>query len=147
MHFFKRGMHLCHFVMKPFKIIINNDVCKSAITLFQERWRPFFYKLWHVNTSMNLHQKQKQESLKVYSLLYYPITFHIVTIYTGQWLHCLLGFPPLYAFPPYLVTITNTHWFIYILFSQLGSAQTDCALFTQLHALTETFECQWLHRQ
>ena len=31
----KGSMFLCHFVMKLFKIIMNNDVCKSVNTYFQ----------------------------------------------------------------------------------------------------------------
>ena len=62
----KGAMRPCSFVIEPFKMVINNDVCKSVNT--SNKMVDILCKPVHVNTSMNLHQQT--ESKKGYLFLY-----------------------------------------------------------------------------
>ena len=63
----------------------------------------------HMNTSMNLHQKQKQESLSLFvtSLPHY-LSYSDNLHWVMTSLFATLSSTALYAFPLCLVTITNT---------------------------------------
>ena len=73
------------------------------------------------------------ESKKLILFFIHVFTFQIVMTNAGQWVHHPLDFPHSYAFPLHLVTFTNMYSLSGLflrLFSRLGSARTDCALFT-----------------
>ena len=82
-------MHPCHFVMRPFKSIINNDAFKQVIiyTPFQARWWLFFCKLICVNTSINLHWK----ATKLIHSYIQAFSFHIMTLATCRVTFCFVS--------------------------------------------------------
>ena len=82
------------FVMKSFKIIINNDVCELLLCNFKEVGRCSLY----VSACEYHHESLSEtENKKGYSFLYSSICISYIN--TVQWHHRLLGLSPLLSLP------------------------------------------------
>ena len=91
-----RAMLPCSFVIKPFKVAISNDICKSVITY--ANWLLHNFKQdgkFSLQASVCKYQYESSsqtESKKGYLLVF---AFCIVTINRGQCHRRLLGLSPL----------------------------------------------------